>query len=80
MRVKATLIKLSTDDGIIALNDELEVDKVMAVELDSLCVRDWAKPENRLGPEKRFSIFVYKCFECVEGYWLPLELLKLEAE
>lgn len=80
MRVKATLIKTITDDGIVELDDSMKTDKQFIVELESICVKSWPKAEKMLGPSNRFSIFVYNGAECLEGTWFPLEMLKLEAE
>lgn len=79
MRIKATLIKTSTDDGIVELMDGIESGKEYTVELQSIRVQPWGKADGAIGPVNRFSIFAYNCHECLDGVWMPLELLKLEA-
>lgn len=80
MRIKATLIKTSTDDGIVELTDNVSAGKEYTVELQSIRVKLWGKADGAIGPVNRFSIYVYDCPECEMGSWMPLELLKLEAE
>lgn len=88
MRIRATLIKTITDDGIIELKDGIEPGKLYTVELQSIRVQPWGKrnddEETSLphtnGIVNRFSIFVYNCVECEDGAWMPLEFLKLEAD
>lgn len=79
-RIRATLIKTITDDGIVELKDGVEPGKVYTVELQSIRVQGWGKRGDPDVNINRFSIFVYDCAECENGAWMPLELLKLEAD
>jgi hypothetical protein len=80
LRIRATLIKTITDDGIIEMNDGIEPGKVYTVELQSIRVLPFGKADGSIMPINRFSILVYNCPECLEGDWMPLEFLKLEAD
>jgi hypothetical protein len=56
MRIKATLIKTSTDDGIVEVMDHIQAGKEYEVELQSIRVKQWDKAEGTIGPLNRFSI------------------------
>lgn len=79
-RIRATLIKTVSDDGIVELKDGVQVGKEYVVELQSIRATGWGKRDDPESAINRFSIFVYDCPECLEGSWMPLEFLKLEAE
>jgi hypothetical protein len=80
IRIRATLIKTMTDDGVVELQDHIQAGKVYTVELRSIRVQPWGKSDGSSEPINRFSIFVFDCPECLTGSWMPLELLKLEAD
>jgi hypothetical protein len=77
MYVKATLVKLVTDDGITDMCDHVKVGDMYLVDPDRIRTLVWGREGQPKVRVPRPSIFVAANENGAEG-WMPLELLKLE--
>ena len=71
-RVKATLIKRKTDDGMVEFMSHVPLGKVYYVDLDTRTTTEWFNAEFNKHHIKEIIV------ECESGSWLPTECLQIE--
>ena len=71
--VKAKLVKLITDDGLVSVEDDVEIGKEYLVDLDSMHV---CEGYNHELDEIWSRLIIYDAF----GGWLPRELIEFVEE
>lgn len=76
MILQAVLVKRETDDGLMAFHDEVELGRRYLVDLDRLERQVLMRHDH---PDGREEFHRKDLIPDVEGYWLPLECLRLEV-
>lgn len=70
--VKAKLVKLVTDDGLVCVHDNVPIGKEYLIDYDTMHVAQGHNTEKNVDWEK---IIVFDLL----GGWLPIELLEIQG-